>query len=216
MKTANGYTKFEQLGQAWLKHTFLALTQNACGCGGCVNGGSVLGVGCSDPYTASRNSVQGGGIGGCGPKWQVNASTGVYSWPAANPSFSGTIARRLQVHTADLEPSNSTVRYFAECQYVTADDAAAGNKNNNATYREVSMSGSADNFTVALTSEGVHRERPGLRAWKNIDPTVTETDLNVPSDGLFIVSAKATNISGNISATVTDWWGESATAYGSI
>src|SRR5262245_60788948 len=134
MKTSGGYTRFEQLGQSFLKHTFEALLENACGCGGCNQGNTVLGVGCSDPYTAGRNANQNlataTSFGGCGPKNQVNAANGNYVFPPTAPAASGTVTRRLQCKLSDLEASSGTVRYFGECQYVTADDAISGNKNN--------------------------------------------------------------------------------------
>ena len=40
------------------------------------------------------------------------------------------------------------VRYFGESQYVTPDDAAAGNQNNNASWRALTVSGSGDQLTV--------------------------------------------------------------------
>src|SRR5262245_31953565 len=46
--------RFEQVGQAWLKHGFTALQGSVCNptCTQAPNG-SHLGVGCSDPYTAT-------------------------------------------------------------------------------------------------------------------------------------------------------------------
>ncbi|MDQ3800330.1 MAG: hypothetical protein M3384_12840, partial [Acidobacteriota bacterium] len=48
--------RFEQIGQSQVKHAFTALTQNLCalGCNGV--GGTRLGSGCSDPYSASLNA----------------------------------------------------------------------------------------------------------------------------------------------------------------
>jgi hypothetical protein len=195
-KNSGGYARFEQVGQSWLKHTFLALTDSlCCTCNG--QGGSVLGTGCADPYTAGRNASQ----GDAGPKWQVNASNGVFTYPPANPAWSGSTARRLKCKVVDLESTaggaGANVRFFGECQYVTQDDATAGNKNNNASYREVSMNGSGTAWSIANLAS-TQREKPGIRAWKAIDSSVTETDINVAGDGLFIVSSKATSLGGGI------------------
>lgn len=48
--------RFEQIGQSSVKHGFTALTQNLCslGCNGV--GGTRLGSGCSDPYSAGLNA----------------------------------------------------------------------------------------------------------------------------------------------------------------
>jgi hypothetical protein len=121
-KVVNGAGRFEQIGMSWLKHGFFALSENLC-CPNCSStDGSHLGVGCSDPYTSSRNGSQ----SGLGPRWQVNANTGAFTYPPANPSWSGTMARRLQFQLSDVE-STAGVRYFGEARYVTPDDAAAGN-----------------------------------------------------------------------------------------
>ena len=49
----NNNDRFEQIGQSWLKHAFLALEDNACdfGCNtsGCTTGSNLC-PGCSDPY----------------------------------------------------------------------------------------------------------------------------------------------------------------------
>ncbi|PYK17555.1 MAG: hypothetical protein DME56_15015 [Verrucomicrobia bacterium] len=58
---ADNTERFEQIGQSWLKHTFFALEDDACGFGcntsGCVTG-SHLCPGCSDPYSAGLNGDQ--------------------------------------------------------------------------------------------------------------------------------------------------------------
>ena len=48
---ASNNDRFEQIGQAWIKHTFGATQDNACGFG-CTPfpNETELGVGCSDPY----------------------------------------------------------------------------------------------------------------------------------------------------------------------
>jgi hypothetical protein len=192
-KFENGYGRFEQIGQSWLKHGFFALSEGLC-CSGCIaTDGSHLGVHCSDPYTAGRN----GGQSNLGPKWQVNASTGVFTYPPANPSWSGTTARRLQVAITDLETSNgSTIRYFGEAQYVTPDDAAAGRKNNNASFREINVSGSgaAWTFNFGGTFGTTQRQKSAIRAWKMLDPAVSEVGVNVSGDGLYILAWKVTDL----------------------
>lgn len=201
MKLVDGSRRFEQLGYSWLKHGFFALSDNAC-CAVC-NGtdGSTLGVGCSDPYSSSRN----GGQSSLGPKRAINPTTGVHSHPSS-PGFSGNVARRLKVAIADLETSTGSgdanaTRYFVECQYIAADDAAAGNKNNNASYRPVSVSGSgtAWNFGAIGTTQ---REQAGIRAWKDTDPTVNEAEVTTSEDAgmtsLVILAGQATNLGGGI------------------
>ncbi len=183
--------RFEQLAQAWLKHGFTALQQNACSCG-CISSGtgSRLGVGCSDPYSSGLNFGQ----SDAGPKWQVNAWTGAFTYPPADPTWSGTVARRMHIRVDEIDPGviGSGARYFVEAQYVTPDDSAAGNQDNNASYREVAVSGSGTAWTFSLIGTTVRGEA-GVRAWKDVDPSVTETDIRVPGEGLFIVAAKATS-----------------------
>ena len=202
-REAGGYNTFEQLGQSWLKHGFFALSENAC-CNNCSGtDGTHLGVGCSDPYNSTRNASQ----AGLGPKWQVNATTGVHIHPIANPSFSGSVARRLQIKTADLEvsdgaqPITSQPRFYAEGQYIAADDAANGNKNNNASHRPMAVSGSGTAWTFTQIGT-TQRQQPGIRAWKDFDPTVTETDVIVDEEAgwtaLVIVAAQATDLGGGV------------------
>ncbi|HKQ49835.1 MAG TPA: hypothetical protein VJZ71_17305 [Phycisphaerae bacterium] len=202
-REAAGYNTFEQLGQSWLKHGFFALSENAC-CNNCSGtDGTHLGVGCSDPYNSTRNASQ----AGLGPKWQVNATTGVHIHPIANPAWAGTVARRLQIKTPDLavsdggQPITSQPRFYVEAQYVAADDAANNNKNNNASYRPIAVSGSDAAWTFTQIGS-TQRQQPGIRAWKDFDPTVTETDVIVEEAGgmtaLVIVAAQATDLGGGV------------------
>lgn len=173
--------RFEEVGQSWLKHGFTALTGSICGtCSG--QGGSVLGVGCSDPYGAGLN----GGQTNAGPRYQVNAATGYFVYPPANPSWSGSVARRLQVKDEDLRTDlNAGAQYFVEGQYVTRDDALAGNAANNASYRRINLSYvNATTVNVSLTST-TQRTKPAIFAWQEADPAVTIVRVDIPSDGVY-------------------------------
>jgi hypothetical protein len=187
-----GWFAFEQVGMSWLKHGFFALQGTTC-CSNCSPGsGSALGVGCSDPYGAGLNGSQ----GSLGPRWQVNAHNGFFTYPPANPGWSGSTARRLEIEVVDCEPtSGSSTRYFGEGHYVTPDDAAAGNQNNNASYREMSASGSGSNWSFAYIGP-TRRQLSAIRAWKVIDPTVVETEIQLPTDGFLILSNKVTDLGG--------------------
>ncbi|MBI5761903.1 MAG: hypothetical protein HZA51_00090 [Planctomycetes bacterium] len=214
LKNINGTRRFEQLAQAWLKHGFCALCGSACCTDRLDESCDHLGVGCSDPYSSSRNGSQ---TANMGPKWQINATTGIHPEPRANPggATSTTVSRRMHIPVTELEVSNGTgdvnaTRYWGESQYVAADDAAAGNKNNNASYRpiNVSGSGSAWSFSALGTTQ---RQQCGIRAWADTDTTVTdpatitrvvETDMITPEDNgdsaLVIIAAQATNLGNGL------------------
>jgi hypothetical protein len=204
-RTVNGTGRFEMIGQSWLKHGFTALTGNVCCTCNSPGSGSLLGVGCSDPYTASRNASQ----GGLGPKWQVNAHTGFFptGGPATGTGGSGSVYRRLQFALSDVVAStggpSAAQRFFGESQYVSQDDAAAGNQNNNASYRELAITGSATDWTVNFSTAAgavvnTSRMNPAIRAWALCEPGVTLTDVQVPDEGLFIVGSKATSLGGGM------------------
>jgi hypothetical protein len=187
-RTVSGAGRFEQIGMSWLKHGFFALSNDLC-CIGCQGtDGTALGVSCADPYTAARNGTQ----GGLGPRWQVNAHTGVFTYMPANPAWSGSVARRLQYLQSDVDTTVG-VRYFGEGQYVTQDDAAAGNQNNNASYRELTVTGGGSGF--ALSGSTV-RETSAIRAWAVCESGVTLNDVQVAGDGLFVIGSKATSLGG--------------------
>ena len=191
--------RFEHIGQSWLKHAFTALRGNLCGtCNG--QGGSVLGVGCSDPYGAGLNGSQ----SLLGPKSDVNATTGFYPYPYTI-GFNQTgnaIYKRLQVYHDDVDPAQNTgALYFIEGQYVTPDDAQWGNQDNNASYRRVEVSGS---FGLTLR-DSTQRTKPAIMAWKdhglgvNVpDPDVELVSIDVTNDRRFWVAAKVSDLGGGM------------------
>ena len=177
-EVVDGSGRFESLGQSWLKHAFAAAQGFLC-CANCVNSGSgsLLGVGCSDPYSGSLNGSQ----PRLGPKWQANPYTGVYV--AAHQVASGGNNGRIQMLLSELEPSSASVRYFGEMTYVALDDARGNNSDNNISYRELSCAvGTATqgyNFTALGTTT---RMKAGIEAWKIVDPAVTITPIFVPEE----------------------------------
>ena len=67
----------------------------------------------------------------------VNAYTGAFLYPFGAQGQSGdSVYKRCQVDGADVSATNyPNATYYAEGQYVTPDDAAAGNGTNNASWR---------------------------------------------------------------------------------
>ncbi len=188
--------RFEQLGQSWLFHSYSALQSTGC-CLACTPPGSSgrLGVGC----LTTNSPVMIGLQSSAGPKWEVNAHTGVFVYPPDDPPWSGSTARRMRVRVSDLEnTSGGQARFFVAGYCVAKDDAAAGNGNNNASYREVSVA----NVTFSSASFGLlgttEREQAGIRAWQDVEPSVEETDIQIPNEGLIILAAKATDIGGGL------------------
>jgi hypothetical protein len=186
--------RFEQIGQSWLKHGFTALQQSLCSaCTPNPGGGSGLGVGCSDPYGPGLNGSQSNG-----PKNEVNATTGYFPYPIAGtypPGNTTVIGRRVQCQLADINPAqNVGATYFAEAQYVTADDAAAGNKHNNASHRKMSF-GAAAPYTASFIG-GTVQQQPAILGWQTLDPTVVISYYDDPQTGRFIIGKKVTNLGG--------------------
>ena len=185
-----------QIGQSWLKHGFCALQQGLCGTctpagGGCA---SRLGVGCSDPYSSSLNGSQ----GGLGPRSEVNAHTGEYLWPYGSRGQTGNLLfKRAQVDNSFLQPANHpSAVYVGEGHYVALDDAAAGNGDNNASYRMMNR-GSAFNDTFRLQWAGqTQRQDPAIFAWRDlgqgvqVDADVTIVEARFPNEGLLFVGNK--------------------------
>ncbi|MBU6412050.1 MAG: hypothetical protein KGS45_01130 [Planctomycetes bacterium] len=198
--------RFEMIGTSWLKHGFTALTQNLCNtCSGV--GGSVLGVGCSDPYSASLNGSQ----SNLGPRSHVNATTGHFPYPFTSPgagymvppSAPATIGRRLQVEASDMFIPGAT--YISEAQYVTPDDASFPNPTgglrdnalNNVSYRVSSYSPSQTVGSTVSPGGTTTRTKPAIMHWPVVDPTVIVTTHSYTDANNYVcrfyVGTKVTN-----------------------
>ena len=185
--------RIEQIGQSWLKHGFTAL-QNSGLCSPTCNAwpnGNALGPGCNDPYSAGLNGSQ----GGLGAKFEVNAATGAYPWPYFGGDGTSTIlTKRIQVSVDDMNPAlNAGALYFGEGHYVTPDDAAAGNDNNNASYRRIVVgSASQGGFNASFTGS-TQRGRPAILAWQDNDAQVTAMPVDINNDGRFWLAYNVTD-----------------------
>ncbi|MEL6714234.1 MAG: hypothetical protein AAFP86_10700, partial [Planctomycetota bacterium] len=182
--------RFEQVGMSWLKHGFFALQGNlCCTCSPAANG-STLGVGCSDPYGSGLNGSQ----GGLGPRFEVNAYTGGFSFPYFAQGQTGDRAfKRIQIPNDDVSPAlHPTAEYFGEAQYVTPDDAAAGNGFNNVSWVRLSRPGGQTTGAWTLNIGGsTVQEEPAIRAWEDSDPSVVVVDVNVAGEGQFVAGSNA-------------------------
>jgi hypothetical protein len=187
-RLSNG--RFQQIGQAWLKHGFCALQGNVCST--CTPGGNCAALfpGCSDPYSSGLNGDQ----TGLGPKSEVNAFTGAFPYPwINNGSGSGVAFKRLQADTSTLGTSGAT--YYVSSMYVQPEDAASGNALNNQSYRPANVTFSGSQWNLSLTGT-TQREKPAIQAWKDADAAVQIANFNVPGEGRFIVAMKATSLGG--------------------
>ena len=198
---ANNNERFEQIGQSWLKHAFLALENNACNFGcdtsGCTTGSNLC-PGCSDPYSASLNAGQ----NGIGSRAWVNPFTGSYPSSANNHnshSHTGT-SHRVTVASSDLNPAqNPGATYFAEAQYVTPHEYAwcqqhpgECNMYNDASYRQFAVSGSGDNYSFSGVGSTV-RMRAAIVAWLDTGANVSQLEPDPGNDGISFLGYKVTN-----------------------
>lgn len=192
--TVDGASRIEQIGMSWVYHEFFPL-ELADLCDACdpVGSGQAVGPGCTTPTSASLAGTQ----SRLGPRRQVNAHTGAFPYPPANPAFGGSLARRLQVHTEDFSAATYPgASFFAEVQIVSADDAANAHQQNNASYRRaiISSGGSWSLSFPGPTVVGVSV----LDAWQATDPRVQIHALDVDDDGQLLVGASATEISPGV------------------
>ncbi|MHC4429457.1 MAG: hypothetical protein ACYS0D_12775 [Planctomycetota bacterium] len=194
--------RFEQIGIGWLKHGFTALTLNLCGCGCNGQGGSVLGVGCSDPYGGSLNGDQhgfgcGGGnvCGGLGPLSEVNPATGDFAYPYGRSGEGfGVLDKRIQVDNDYVDPAlNDGALYYSQGHYVSPDDAKANNHHNNASYERMVV-GTFQNGGWNLSNTGsTTRGCPAIYAWQDNDPNVMIRVADDFDKGRFYVAHNVTD-----------------------
>jgi hypothetical protein len=192
--------RFEQVGQSSVKHAFTALTLNLCGFGCNGVGGSQLGAGCSDPYSAGLNAGP-----NLGSRAWINPFTGFFprgDSPTPPNNHSGHVhtgtSHRILVEIADLNTAeNPGATYYAEGQYVTPHEYAwcqahpgECNMYNNVSYRRYTVTGTASPFSFSPVG-GTVRTEPAIRVWTGA--TLREVRPAPESDGVMIVGYKVTN-----------------------
>ncbi|MGQ0542202.1 MAG: carboxypeptidase regulatory-like domain-containing protein [Blastocatellia bacterium] len=202
---ATNDARFEQIGQSSVKHAFTALTQNLCalGCNGV--GGSRLGSGCSDPYSASLNAGP-----NLGSRAWINPFTGFYPRnDSATPNNSHTghshagPTHRILTEINDLSTSqNPGATYYAEAQYVTPHEYAWCQSNpgqcnmyNNVSYRRYNVSGTGSPFTFSAVGSTV-RTRRAVSAWTGASFVELQPAPGV--DGVGSIAYKVTNPSAGV------------------
>jgi hypothetical protein len=195
LSTVNGSSRFEQIGQGWVKHSFCALQLVQCySCpspqpGGCP---PALGSGCADPYCTGLNLDQ----GRLGARSFVNPFTAVYPSNAVAGFGNTAISRRIQIFDADLMSQPAGTIFYAEGQYVHPGDSTSGNQWNNVSYRRFNVTGPNGSGTFTFSGVGgTIIETPAVAAWTGsvqvtIDPTPG-------SDGRGILAYQVTDLSGN-------------------
>lgn len=202
---ADNTERFEQIGQSSVKHAFTALTQNICGLGCNGVGGSRLGSGCSDPYSASLNSGP-----NLGSRAWINPFSGDYPrgdsvTPPNNHSGHNHLgpSHRILTEISDLSTSqNPGATYYAEGQYVTPHEYAWCQANpgecnmyNNVSYRQYSVNGTGSPFSFNAVGSTV-REKAAIEAWTGA--TVVRIEPDPGNDGIGMVAYKVTNTSPGV------------------
>lgn len=197
--------RFEQIGQSSVKHAFTALTNNLCGLGCNGTGGSELGSGCSDPYSASLNSGP-----NLGSRAWINPFTGAYPrGDSATPpnnhnghTHTGP-SHRILTEIADLSTTqNPGATYYAEGQYITPHEYAwcqtnptQCNMNNNVSHRRYSVTGTGSPFSFSPVGSTV-RSKSAITAWTG----ASFSDF-IPApgvDGIGTIAYKVTNPSPGV------------------
>lgn len=197
--------RFEQIGQSSVKHAFTALTNNICnlGCNGV--GGTRLGSGCSDPYSASLNSGP-----NLGSRAWINPFSGDYPRgdSATSPNnhtghtHTGT-SHRILTEINDLNTAlNTGATYYAEAQYITPHEyvwcqANPGQCNmyNNVSYRRYNVTGTTSPFSFSPAASTV-RAKTAISAWTGA--TFVEINPSPGNDGVGTVAYKVTNPSPGV------------------
>jgi hypothetical protein len=176
-----------QIGLSFVKTACCVANSSGCNMT-CQSGGSGLRAGCMDTYSASFNSGQ----GRLAPRSVINPYAGTFS------SFSAltgdAIFRRLQVLNSDLSSATFPgALYFIEGVYVSTEDAQANNRNNNASYKRVTLDASMNMAFAGTMQVG----KPAIFAWLEHGNGANTPDLSVqiryadvPNEGRFITASK--------------------------
>jgi len=172
----------EHLGASWAHHHICALERAQCMT--CTPSGtgctSQLGVGCSTTSSASFLGQQ----ASLAPRSQVNAATGVPTFPFSAPAASGSLARRCRVPVSEFDPAQHAGAAFA-FETVTL-HPSNGVANDLCVTRPI---------TAASLNGNPIFSGPGLDGttavewWKSLQPDVDLVTVDTPDDGRVLVAA---------------------------
>jgi hypothetical protein len=198
---ADNTARFEQVGQAWIKHAFGADELDECNVGcdtsNCVQF-SQLCPGCADPYLADEN----GWYQLLGSRAWVNPFTGFFLSNPDPTNHTGHndigASHRIRVNVDDLNTTlNPGATYFAEAAYWTAQEyqwcqshPGQCNMYNNTSHRQFLVFGTTSfSFSPVGTTA---RMQPAIEAWTNatISPQLQPDPGN---DGVWYLGYKVTN-----------------------
>ena len=173
--------RFEQIGTAWLKHSFCAVSEP--GCGNCqATSCATLGIGCADTYWAGLNADA------IAPRSAINAWTGYYDYPFfIYPTGPSSMRGKLQLKATDIDPAlNEDALYLIEAQYVSPDDAEWNNQDDNASYKWIKFY----NATSPLGLSTTQVTQPAINGWKFFDHEVDLRQARVPDEGLLNIGVR--------------------------
>jgi hypothetical protein len=196
MSGGAGNDRFEQIGQAWVKHMFASNILNDCGfgCSPPVYDPTHLDVGCSDIYTSQQNADS----NELTSRAWINPFTGVFQSNSNNHAghvHTGT-SHRLLVEASDLNTTmNPGASYYAEVQYLGPHEYAwcqshpgECNMYNNVSYGKFNVNGTTS-FTFSPAGTTV-RMAPAVNAWTGATINPIEPEPGI--DGRAFIAWKVT------------------------
>ncbi len=190
----DGAGRFEQVGVSWLKHATTAGNGNACCTCTDPLTNQQLGVGCSSTHSAVAMSDQ----ADLAPRWDLIVQSGTFPYPPSNPPYAGETARRLEFERAEGRNSAATgARFFGEAHLFARDQAAAHNRDNDASWAELACAGSRADWSLSIAGATTVGEE-AIRAWKQIDPGVVMTTVDDYGAGLHIVASRVTDLKNGL------------------
>lgn len=188
--------RLQQIGLSWVKTACCAAAGSGCGlsCNGA--GGSVLGAGCLDVYSSGWNGIQ----SRLKARSNINAWTGAFTGGVG--ASGSSIAGEINVAQADMTAATYPgALYFFEGVYAATDDAAAGNRNNNASHVRATLDASYN----ATATGGTIANIPAIRAMRdhanglnNPDSSVVIGQADVPGEGRFWYGVRVRDLGGGM------------------
>ena len=195
--------RFEMVGTSWVKHGFFALSNLQCdlpNLPNCVfepghSGGSWLGQGCTDTYSASLNDS------GLGPRFEINPWTGAFNYTTSimntGVGYPASTKQQVRVEDADMNPTlNPGATYYFQGYYVHFDDI---NHMNSAAWKTcVPVRSGSGNYTFTQSGSSTQPTWGfAIDAWSGASQTVVAEQVPVVEfvspDGRCILAYKVTD-----------------------